>query len=189
MQVSNAQSKIVVKILFFIFCCSINAFAQIGDTLCYDKQPKLTWQDFKTVTGVKSDSTKAFLSVTIQMRLLKANVWMGYGTYDADAIVFRSSSWVKDGAQDSLNLRHQQYAFILTELVASRLKQEVNEAKINLRWQKKIEKMFAKYESFARECLDAYRRETQNGGELQKQAEWEASIDRKEIKLKMPTDK
>jgi hypothetical protein len=189
MQANNAHSKIVVKILFFIFSCSINALAQIGDTLYYDKQPKLTWQDFKTVTGVQSDSMKAFLSVTIQMRLLKANIWMGYGTYDAHAIVFRSSSWVKDDARDSLNLRHQQYAFDLTELVASRLKQEVNEAKINLRWQKKISKIFAKYESFARQCLDAYTLETKNGEERQKQAEWEALINRKEIKLAMPTNK
>lgn len=181
------MSKILA--LVFVISCSAYAFGQKGDTLYYDKQPTITWKDFKEIPDLSNDSLKAFLSVAIQMRLLKINVWMGYGTYDAHAIVYRNASWVKQGIQDTLILRHLQYAFALNELIASKLKQQVNDSKINLRWKNKIDKIFNKYDLYSKQCLNAYYTETENGQNKQKQAEWEAMIDRNQIKLEMADNK
>jgi len=153
--------------------------------LSYNKQRPLTWDDFAIAPDLANDSLKSFLSVTILMRNVKVNVWMGYGTYEAHAFAYRSASWVKEGAQDSATLRHQQYAFALTELVAKKLEKDVNDAKINLRWENKVKKIFVNYVRFSRQCLDAYRRETENGQNATKQAEWEAMIDKDQLKLQI----
>ena len=151
----------------------------------YNKQPTLTWDDFKVVPNLANDSLKSFLSVTIGMRNVKVNIWMGYGTYEAHALVYRSSSWVKEGSKDSSTLRHHQYAFALTELVAKKLEKDVNDAKINLRWMNKINRIFTNYDRFSKKCLYAYQKETENGQNTAKQAQWEAMIDRNEVKLEI----
>ena len=159
--------------------------AQKRDTLSYNKQRPLTWDDFAIAPDLANDSMKAFLSVTIGMRNVKVNVWMGYGTYEAHAFAYRSSSWVKEGSQDSSTLRHQQYAFALTELVAKKLEKDINDAKINLGWVNKVNRIFANYDRFSKQCLYAYRRETENGQNATKQAEWEAMIDKDQLKLQI----
>lgn len=172
-------------IIFILLSIPGIAFAQEGDTLAYNKRSLLTWEDFQGSTENKNDSLRSFLSVSLQMRRVKTNIWMGYGIYEAHAIAFKKASWVKDVPKDSSILRHQQYAFALAELVARKLEKEVNDAKINLRWMNKINKIFSNYVQFALQCRYSYERETQYGLNIIKQVEWEALIDRNNIKLEI----
>ena len=169
-------------IIFILLSITGIAFAHEGDTLAYNKRSVLTWEDFQSSTENKNDSLRSYLSISLQMRRVKTNIWMGYGIYEAHAIAFKKASWVKDVPKDSSILKHQQYAFALAELVARKLENEVNDAKINLRWMNKINKIFSNYVQFAIQCRLAYERETQYGLNVTKQAEWEAMIDRSQIR-------
>lgn len=163
---------------------SLTAFAQESDTIYYHKRNILTLADFQGKPDVRADSIRSFLSVTLQMRRLKTNVWTGYSTYEAHAIAYKSGSWMKI-ENDTSMLRYQQYAFKMTELIAQKLEKEVNEAKINARWQNKIDKIFEKYVRFERHCYRTYEAETQFGLNNAKRAEWEAMIEKGQLKLEI----
>ena len=61
---------------------------QIADTITYNQKSKLDWTDFKEI-GVVSDSSKGFnFSSSIQMRIVKANVWTGVTTFEAYGIYY-----------------------------------------------------------------------------------------------------
>jgi transposase len=162
--------------------------AQESDTIYYNKRNILTLADFQGKPDIQADSIRSFLSVTLQMRRLKTNVWTGIGTYEAHAIAFKSGSWMKV-KNDTSMLRYQQYAFKMTELIAQKLEKEVNEAKINARWQNKIDKIFEKYEQFSRQYYRTYEAETQFGLNVAKRAEWEAMIDKDQLKLEIENSK
>jgi RecA-family ATPase len=170
--------------LIMLFLLSQAAFAQESDTIYYNKRHILTMADFQGKPDVQADSIRSFVSVTLQMRRLKTNVWTGYSTYEAHAIAYKSGSWMKI-ENDTVMLRYQQYAFKMTELIAQKLEKEVNEAKINARWQNKINKIFERYDQFARQSYRTYETETQFGLNAARRAEWEGMIDRNELKLEI----
>jgi hypothetical protein len=170
--------------LIMLFLLPLNALEQESDTIYYNKRNMLTLADFQGKPDIRADSIRSFLSVTLQMRRLKTNVWTGYSTYEAYAIAYKSGSWMKL-ENDTSMLRYQQYAFKMTELIAQKLEKEVNEAKINARWQNKIDKIFEKYDRFAKQCYQVYEAETQFGLNNAKREEWEAMIDEGQLKLEI----
>lgn len=178
--------------LLFILSYSLSVVAQQEDTFSYDKQPTLKWDDFKIVSNNESDSVNAFVSISLQMRQVGTYFKNGYprsGIYEAHAAVNRNNSWVKAGTQDSSTLRHLQYAFNLTELVARKLVWEVTQAKIRPRNMKKVDEIFAVNVKFYKQCLTGYYDDTNHGRNKVRQAKWEAMIDNNQVNFETDADK
>lgn len=149
------------------------SIGQSNDTIYYNARNKITWNDFK---GTPTDTVKvlnAHLATTIQMRTTKVNIWTGVASFDVVAIAYKNLSWVKTDRKTDDELQHQQLQFDISEVIARRLKTEINNKKLNAGRQKKITEMFREFLNSLADMRKTYAVETKLGTDLVKQEEWE----------------
>lgn len=164
-------------LLVVVFSLSgLLASGQSGDTIYYNLQNKITWDDFITIPIDTAKLVKADLATTIQMRTTKVNIWTGVSSFDVVAVAFKNQSWVTFNSKTDSELRHLQLYFDISEVVARRLKADVNSKKINAGRQKKITEIFQSYDTLLSEMHKSYAIETKRGTDVVKQTEWEKKI-------------
>ena len=168
------MTRLLLIIYFSLSLCSVSG--QSKDTIYYSQRDKVTWDDFITIQVDTAKLVKAYLATTIQMKTTKVNVWTGVASFDVVAVAFKNRSWVTNNGKTDNELRHQQLYFDISEVIARRLKADINSKKINAGRQKKITETFEAYDKLLFEMHKNYDNDTKFGTDLEKQADWEKKI-------------
>jgi hypothetical protein len=168
------MTRLLLIIIFSLSLCSVSG--QSSDTIYYSQRDKVTWDDFITIQVDTAKLIMADLATTIQMKTTKVNVWTGVASFDVVAVAFKNRSWVTNNGKTDNELRHQQLYFDISEVIARRLKADINSKKINAGRQKKITETFQSYDKMLFEMHKSYDNDTRFGTDLEKQTEWEKKI-------------
>lgn len=151
------------------------------DTLVYDFESKLSWEDFRGKT-VNRDSAydKSYLYTTLMIKTREFSAWWGYALYDIHAVVFRDISWIDPQFINEPFLDYHQTLFDISELYALKLQNELNEEKINLSNTDKIAEMFKTQKEKMAEYQIEFKQKTNYGQNIDKLNYWSDRI-RKEL--------
>jgi hypothetical protein len=148
------------------------------DTVFYDPRRPLNWKDFQA--NVNRSSRFA------------ATVFPSFG-YDGDSrvvdgiihlnltmkvYVLKSSSWVKDSAQNPYALNHEQRHFDIVKLVAERFKQKIKPEDLSLSdYNSNVQYHFIESYREMNKLQEQYDGETRHGLDKAAQERWNQTID------------
>ncbi len=144
-------------------------------TILWNKQRKLTWDDFRGV----ADSLSSYKAMTYVQIGLVSEEKKGYIIVDVPTYFFKNLSWKKE--KTSILLTHEQLHFDIAELIARKIRKEfLNYKPIN--YKNTYIDLQEIYRVNYRVKLDSlnksYDSETKHGVIKDKQKEWELKIAR-----------
>lgn len=168
----------------FDYLNSLNLDVTKRDTLSFNHDRELNWDDFKGVPQFNDSSNLAadiYTSIKIEIR--DVNAWLGYATYNISGVIFRDISWVLPVKRTTSLLEHQQRLFDISEIFALKLQNKLNKAKINLASNKRIKALFDSSRKDMYLYQDKYKHETQNGQDMLANKKWNQKIKNKLLEL------
>lgn len=146
------------------------------DTLEYRSTRNLSWNDFKGVPQSSDTlSSKVSLFTTLIIKIREINAWLGYATYDINAVIFRDLSWVPPKSKTEKQLTFQQLIFDISKIYAIKAQNDLNERKINLA-SDKIEKTFQSYRQKMFAYQSEFQKETNYGQDSVALKKWNERI-------------
>jgi hypothetical protein len=155
----------------------------IQDTVFYDKNKALTWNDFTATPNLKSKYAAAVFpgfsyegQTEVRDGVINLNLAM-------KVFVVKEGSWVKDAARDAYSLNHEQRHFDIAKIIAERFKLKIYPDSLTLSDYNSI--IQYKYIESFREMnrmQEQYDQETKHGIDQVAQQRWNQKID-KELKL------
>jgi hypothetical protein len=192
--------KITISILFsFLFSSAVfsqkitvNVFIENkinkaeSDTVYYDFNRKLTWQDFqgKVPIGAKWGAmTASGFSFNSEMEDDgDNNIVISVGVY---TFFTKHDSWKKPDINSSYHLEHEQHHFDITRLFAQKLVNEIKSTHFTKNNYRKLlysifDKVYKESVAFQHE----YDNETKNSMDVEKQKEWNEKISAEVKKIK-----
>jgi hypothetical protein len=102
------------------------------DTLWYSNNRPLAWKDFKSKTDASSRfAAELFAFFSFEERSEIKNGVVNIGL-KLKIYMVRSFSWVKDFAQNSYTLNHEQRHFDIVKIAAERFKKKINNEKLTV---------------------------------------------------------
>ncbi|WP_026464350.1 DUF922 domain-containing protein [Adhaeribacter aquaticus] len=167
-----------MKVWYLIFLgmvLSLSGYSQKSDTLVYNPEKKLTWDDFKGKPNYSRSEAGAQIIVSINLRVKKVSFWSGKTTYDVYAIAFRNQSWVKPGYKDAYTLAHEQVHFDIAHIFAETLELQLNSLGADEQ-KEKVEELLQKNSREMGQYQVLYDRETNGGNNKTKQKQWAEKI-------------
>jgi len=192
------KKLLIVFLGSFLFSCpvfcqkiTVNVFIEnkinnpANDTIFYDFNRKLTWQDFQgdvppgAPWGAMTASGFSFHS---SMQEDENSINISVGVY---SFFTKHDSWKKPNVNSSYHLEHEQHHFDITRLYAQKLVDEIRKAHFNKSNYRKLlysifDKVYAESIAFQHE----YDKETKNSMDVEKQKEWNQKIQTEVQKLK-----
>jgi hypothetical protein len=192
--------KITISILFsFLFSSAVfsqkitvNVFIENkinkaeSDTVYYDFNRKLTWQDFqgKVPIGAKWGAmTASGFSFNSEMEDDgDNNIVISVGVY---TFFTKHDSWKKPDINSSYHLEHEQHHFDITRLFTQKLVNEIKSTHFTKNNYRKLlysifDKVYKESVAFQHE----YDNETKNSMDVEKQKEWNEKISAEVKKIK-----
>ena len=192
--------KITISILFsFLFSSAVfsqkitvNVFIENkinkaeSDTVYYDFNRKLTWQDFqgKVPIGAKWGAMTAYgFSFNSEMEDDgDNNIVISVGVY---TFFTKHDSWKKPDINSSYHLEHEQHHFDITRLFTQKLVNEIKSTHFTKNNYRKLlysifDKVYKESVAFQHE----YDNETKNSMDVEKQKEWNEKISAEVKKIK-----
>lgn len=163
------KSGLLLSFLVFI---GLNSFAQSKDTIYWNANRKLTWEDFKG----RPDKTTNLLAMT--QAGIGYEVACNNGDLKLKIYCYFNvkKSWTKETGSDDL-LRHEQVHFDITELYTRILRKKVSE--LIDPCGKDIKELDKAYSSIFKACADRqddYDRESEHSLNDAQQKIWEEKI-------------
>jgi len=175
-----AELNLRTFFVLIILLQGFHAIAQSKDTIYWNGNRKLKWEDFKG----KPDNGTNLLAMT------QAGIGYEFGCNNGELRLkiycyFNvNKSWTKETESDEL-LEHEQVHFNITELYTRKLRKRLGE--INDPCGKNVKEMDKIYRSNFEECArtqDLYDKETNHSTNKMKQREWEERITKELNELK-----
>jgi len=125
----------------------------------WNKDRKLTWEDFKGATKDWNAAAVSYCGIDIQP--VKTNIWTGKLTVKITAFFNTDSSFYFKERADSNVLRHEQFHFNIAELYARKMREELSKRKlVTTKIVKEVyERLYGEYSQFQ----DRYDRESRFG--------------------------
>ncbi len=183
--------KITIFISFF-FLVSLQLFSQkitinvfvenkinnpSNDTIYFDFNRKLTWQDFqgKVPPGAPWGAmTASGFSFNSSMKEDENNLHISVGVY---TFFTKQDSWKKPEINSDYHLEHEQHHFDITRLYAQKLVGEIAKANFTkFNYRKLLYSIFEKVYGQSLACQKEYDQETNNSMDVEKQKEWNKKI-------------
>ncbi|HEY5463899.1 MAG TPA: hypothetical protein VIJ95_11635 [Hanamia sp.] len=156
-----------------------------SDTIYYDFNRKLTWNDFQgkvpssvpwgaiTASGFSFDSELSEDGNIIDI------------TVDVYTFFLKHDSWKKPDINSAYHLEHEQHHFDITRLNAQQLIEEIKKAHFTSdNYKKLLTSIFDKVNDENTNMQQTYDRETNNSMNVDKQKEWNQKISEEIEKLK-----
>ena len=148
-----------------------------SDTIYYDVNRKLTWNDFKGAPDMNHHGAAVTASGF-------AYSWNGDNdgetlTLNISVYTFftKSASWKKSMVNNDYHLRHEQHHFDITRLGAEKLIHELNKASFNINnYKSLINSIFNKVYDENIALQNEYDKQTKHSLDKEKQAEWNERI-------------
>lgn len=103
-------------------------FQNQNNIIRWNKDRKLSWEDFKGTT--KNWSAAAVTYCGIDIKPIKTSIWTGKMTVKVIAYFNTDSSLYFKERVDSNVLRHEQFHFNIAELYARKMRQELSQKKL-----------------------------------------------------------
>jgi hypothetical protein len=149
-----------------------------GDTIYYDQNRKLSWDDFKG----RPDSASPAAAITQSGFGYKMNMQSVNRKTNVEIIVFcyftKTKSWVKSGNNNSYALRHEQHHYDITYLNTVLFVQKLKETWITKEnFKTVVNKIYDECFVALNKMQNEYDGQTSNGRKPLKQAEWNKKID------------
>ncbi|MGE0638554.1 MAG: DUF922 domain-containing protein [Bacteroidia bacterium] len=168
------KSSLLVSFLLFT---GLNSFAQSKDTIYWNANRKLTWEDFKghpdkTTNLLAMTQAGIGYEVACNNGELKLKIYCYFNVH---------KSWTKENDSEEL-LRHEQVHFDITELYTRMLRKKVSE--LSDPCGKDIKELDKAYSNIFKACAgrqDEYDRESEHSLNDAQQKMWEERI---ELELK-----
>ena len=174
--------KIILSLI--IIFISFNTTAQTitsNDTIFWNSNYKLKWDDFKGIPDTTSDGGAATNSgLDFQYKIENKNKL----TYSISTIFLKKESWKKTNIND-IALKHEQLHFDITEIFKRKLSDTLQKISNKKELTKKI--IFNIFDFVITEMYsfqDKYDFETDYGRNDKKQKEWSNKIQKELFKLK-----
>ena len=163
------KSYLLLPFLVFI---GLNSFAQSKDTIYWNINRKLTWEDFKG----RPDKTTNLLAMT--QAGIGYEVACNNGELKLKIYCYFNAkkSWTKETDSDDL-LRHEQLHFDITELYTRQLRKKLSE--VTDPCGKDIKELDKAYSNIFKACSDRqndYDRESEHSLNDEQQKMWEEKI-------------
>lgn len=193
----------VRKITFFIFLsflfsakvlCQkvmVNVFTEnktsnpTGDTIYYDFNTRLSWQDFRGEVpsgapwGAMTASGFSFNSSMVEEEN-EIEIYVGVYTFFT-----KHDSWKKPAVNSGYHLEHEQHHFDITRLYAQKMVQEIKKAHFTIgNYRKLLYSIFDKVYNESIATQHEYDNQTKNSLDIEKQEEWNKKITAEIKKLK-----
>lgn len=152
------------------------------DTVFYDPNRPLTWNDFKAdVNKTSRFSATVFPSFAYEGET-EVRDGIIHLNLNMKVYVLKSSSWVKENAQDPYGLNHEQRHFDIVKLVSELLKQKIKPEELSLAdYNSNIQYLFIESFREMNQLQDQYEAETRHGLDKAAQDSWNQRLD-KELK-------
>ena len=170
--------KNLLIVLSLLFVGSISN----DETITWNEDAKLTWEDFKATPDKESDA----------VALTASGITFGYSvSTSGDRIVdfnttvethfYPNKSWYFKEKSDVHILKHEQLHFDITELYARKFKKRIAMLRVNKNIKKQLGRLHQTINKDLAERQMQYDRETEHSIDAVKQREWENFIE-KELK-------
>lgn len=160
----------------FFFLCVASSYAQ--DTIYWDKQRPLAWEDFKGKPEVSDlESAQAATGVALAFRFrenLEDNTWEH--EYDVHSYFLSDLSWYKRNDINYYLLEHEQTHFNISELFARKLKKELSALIASESVGELAEQTYLKMQKEHAAFQNKYDRETKHSLNVERELEWQKQI-------------
>jgi hypothetical protein len=157
------------KLFFILIVClqTLYASSQTKNIISYNENSKLEWTDFKELDSIKDTLINYNFSTSIQMKIVKVNVWTGVTTFEAYGIFNLTENYVLKKLKNEQLLSYFQLQYDISNSWGKNLEKDINSKKINGAYNKKMEKVFKDYEGRLNKILQNMDIETKNGTNLE----------------------
>lgn len=151
---------------------------EIGDTVFYQRNHPLEWEDFKAKPHIGSKYAASIFS---------SFAWEG-STIVKDGVVvldlvtkvfmLKSSSWVRTNSRDEYGLNHEQRHFDITKIIVERFKEKIKSMELSPdNYDGKIGYLYLETYREMNQMQEAYDGETDHGRNKEAQSRWNGLID------------
>jgi len=152
-------------------------WAQEDDVLEWEPDRRLTWEDFKGKPNPKSEfkaETNWRLAYTYRLKTRNGEL---FPTYYVDTYFVHNDSWLKEGKETPLLLRHEQGHFDIAEVCARDLRMRFEKHELTSDdHQQEIQAIFQTLLDDCYEMQQAYDRDTDHGLNKEQQKAWDKKI-------------
>ncbi|MDC8103668.1 DUF922 domain-containing protein [Chryseobacterium sp. PTM-20240506] len=161
-----------------IFICLLVSVQIFGQKIIWKEDQKLTWDDFKSPVSRKSNKdVVAYTHCGWEYSVVTSSNPASPVKIEVLTIFNKDKSWKDVKRINDYVLLHEQKHFDIAELYARKLRKEVMEnIKTAGDYQKKFKAIYDRVLHEYRDFQIAYDKETQNGMNKEKQAEYNTSI-------------
>lgn len=162
---------IILLGLLTVFVCSF----QTGENKIYWSTEPLTWSDFKGKPDIGNENNAVTdYNISVIPKLKKDSI-----SFEVKCFFSTMSSWVKEGTDTDLLLKHEQGHFDLAEIYARLLRKELLENKFFYRT---IQEDFTKLQTASMDNCNKeqvlYDRETNHSSNKERQLEWNRKFEK-----------
>ena len=148
-----------------------------SDTIFYDFDQKLTWQDFQGTPGTQhfiGAITASGFAFRSSMNYTNDVVHIRIGIF---SFFTKHESWKKSDINSAYHLEHEQHHFDITRLGAEEFLREIQKATFNMKnYQQLLNAIFSRVYDENMQLQQQYDRETSNSIDVKKQMEWNKKI-------------
>jgi hypothetical protein len=148
-----------------------------SDTIYYDFNRNLTWDDFKGKPVLNSPAgavTASGFAFDAQIKSDGRNIYLNLGVY---TFFTKDDSWKKPGINSAYHLMHEQHHFDITRISAEKFLNELTKAHFTKdNYNALLNSLFDKVYTENTKEQDAYDDETQHSLDVNKQNEWNIKI-------------
>lgn len=158
---------------FFLLVPSI----QNEETITWNSEQKLTWDDFKAAPRTDTHAVALTASgITFGYSVQKLNGRIVEFDARISSHFYPNKSWViKEHANDHI-LRHEQLHFDITELHVRKLRQAVNKLRASDAIRRQLDELHVEINKQLRRTQEAYDAQTNHSINLEAQKAWEKRI-------------
>ncbi|WP_298480968.1 DUF922 domain-containing protein [uncultured Maribacter sp.] len=168
----------VVKYILVIVWSIGFVNAQEYDTIIWQKNTKLTWEDFKGKPPL-SDRVAATTASGITYRY--SAIQMGdkmQVDFKVTTFFYPQKSWYKPSVCDSVILGHEQLHFDISELYARKLKKRLNAKEYSKNVKAEVRKIYNEVVEELNVFQNKYDEETNFSRDREKQSLWKVKIEK-----------
>lgn len=148
------------------------------DTVFYDPNRPLNWNDFKAdINRTSRYSATVFPSFAYEGRT-EVRDGIIHLNLNMKVYVLKSSSWVKENAKDAYGLNHEQRHFDIVKLVSERFKQKIKSEDLSLTdYNSNIQYLFIESFREMNQLQEQYDAETRHGLDKVAQDNWNKQLE------------
>ena len=169
--------ELLVKfICAFLFVFAASSYAQ--DTIHWDKQRPLAWEDFRGApkqNAIESAQAATGVALAFQFRQdLEDNSWEY--KYEVHSFFLTELSWYKKSDKNYYLLEHEQTHFNISELSARKLRKELSKLIPSESVGDDAERIYNTIQKQHRALQNKYDRETKHSLNIDRELEWQKQI-------------